>query len=126
MSSTFATRENALSALPMTNGARVMLSTPPAIISAVSPLLIARAAIAIASRLEPHRRLTVVPGTSCGSPASSSDMRPTLRLSSPAWLAQPYTTSSTAPQSTLALRSISAFSGIAPRSSGRMDASAPP
>jgi hypothetical protein len=28
-------------------------------------------------------------GTSCGSPASSADMRATLRLSSPAWLAQP-------------------------------------
>ena len=31
VSSIFAVRENALSALPMTNGARVMLSTPPAI-----------------------------------------------------------------------------------------------
>ena len=66
-----------------------MLSTPPAIISAVSPLLIARAAIAIASRLDPHSRFTVAPGTSCGSPASSSAIRATLRLSSPAWFAQP-------------------------------------
>ena len=89
VSSIFAARENALSALPMTNGARDMLSTPPAIISDVSPLLIARAAIAMASMLEPHSRLTVVPGTSTGRPASSSAMRPTLRLSSPAWLAQP-------------------------------------
>ena len=46
VSSIFAARENALSALPMTKGARDMLSTPPAIISDVSPLLIARAAIA--------------------------------------------------------------------------------
>ena len=30
-----------------------------------------------------------VPGTSTGSPASRPDMRATLRLSSPAWLAQP-------------------------------------
>ena len=89
VSSIFAARENALSALPMTNGARDMLSTPPAIISDVSPLLIARAAMAMASMLDPHSRLTVVPGTSTGSPASSSAMRPTLRLSSPAWLAQP-------------------------------------
>ena len=89
VSSIFATRENALSALPMTNGARVMLSTPPAIISAVSPLLMARAAMAMASRLEPHRRFTVVPDTSCGNPASNSDIRATLRLSSPAWFAQP-------------------------------------
>src|SRR5437879_7394502 len=35
-------RANADSALPMTNGARDMLSTPPAIISEASPLLIDR------------------------------------------------------------------------------------
>ena len=39
-------------------------------------------------------------------------MRATLRLSSPAWLAQPKITSSTASQSTPALRAISARSGI--------------
>ena len=61
-----------------------MLSTPPAIISSVSPDLIARAAMLSASRLEPHSRLIVAPGTSFGSPASSSAMRATLRLSSPA------------------------------------------
>jgi hypothetical protein len=49
-----------------------------------------RAAIVpTASMPEPHRRLIVEAGTSCGSPASSSAMRATLRLSSPAWLAQP-------------------------------------
>ena len=58
-----------------TKGARDMLSTPPAITSDISPALIARAAIAIASMLDPHRRLTVVPGTSTGKPASSSAMR---------------------------------------------------
>ena len=36
-----------------------------------------------------------VPGVDSGSPASSSAMRATLRLSSPAWLAQPRKTSST-------------------------------
>ena len=55
-----------------TKGARVMLSTPPAIISAVSPLLIARAAIAIASRLDPQSRLTVAPATSCGNPPAAA------------------------------------------------------
>jgi hypothetical protein len=84
-----ALREYALSALPMTKGARDMLSTPPAIISSHSPDLMARAAIPTQSRLEPHRRLTVVPGTSTGKPASSPAIRATLRLSSPAWLAQP-------------------------------------
>jgi hypothetical protein len=53
-------------------------------------------------------------------------MRATLRLSSPAWLAQPYSTSVTACQSTLGLRSISARSGMAPRSSVRTEDSAPP
>ena len=126
VSSIFALRENADSALPMTNGARDMLSTPPAIMSAASPLLIARAAMPIASMLDPHRRLTVEPGTSCGRPARRSAMRATFRLSSPAWLAQPYTTSSTALQSTLALRSTSALIGTAPRSSGRTVERLPP
>ena len=89
VSSTFTLRENALSALAITNGARVMLSTPPAIISSASPDAIVRAHIATASRPEPHRRLMVAPATSVGRPASSAAMRATLRLSSPAPLAQP-------------------------------------
>jgi hypothetical protein len=89
VSSTRVARENAESAFGITNGARDMLSTPPASISSASPDLIARAAVPSASSPEPHSRLTVEPGTSSGSPASSADMRATLRLSSPAWLAQP-------------------------------------
>ncbi|MNP44022.1 hypothetical protein D3C76_1378690 [compost metagenome] len=84
-----AEREKACSALPMTKGARDMDSTPPAIISPASPQRMARAALPTASRPEPHRRLRVVPGTLTGRPASRADMRATLRLSSPAWLAQP-------------------------------------
>ena len=109
----------------MTKGARDMDSTPPAIMISASPDLMARAAIVSASMPEPQRRLTVEPETSFGRPASSSDMRATFRLSSPAWLAQPKTTSSMASQSTLALRSMSAFSGMAPRSSARTEDSAP-
>ena len=44
---------------------------------------------------EPHRRFTVAPGIEVGRPASSTAMRATLRLSSPAWLASPKYTSST-------------------------------
>ena len=44
----------------------------------------------------------------------------------PAWFAQPYNTSDTDAQSTLGLRSISALSGMAPRSSVRTPDSAPP
>jgi hypothetical protein len=46
--------------------------------------LIARAAMISASMPDPQSRLTVPPGTLSGSPASNSDMRATLRLSSPA------------------------------------------
>ena len=53
-------------------------------------------------------------------------MRARLRLSSPAWLAQPRITSSSSAQSTPGLRSISALIGIAARSSARTRASAPP
>ena len=73
-----------------------MLSTPPAMIRSDSPALIARAAIATASSPEPHSRLTVVPGAPVPSPASSAAIRATLRLSSPAWLAQPRMMSSNA------------------------------
>ncbi|MNH29563.1 hypothetical protein D3C79_898020 [compost metagenome] len=84
VSSIFIARLKALSALPITNGARDMLSTPPAIINSLSPVLMVRAAIATASRLDPHRRLRVQPGICTGRPASSNAIRATLRLSSPA------------------------------------------
>ena len=86
----------------------------------------ARAPAMQASRLDAHRRLTVAPGTRSGSPASSSAIRATLRLSSPAWFAQPRITSSSAPQSTDGLRACRARSGSAARSSVRTPASAPP
>ena len=121
-----ASREKALAALPITNGARLMLSTPPAIISDVSPARMARAAVPVASMPEPHNRLMVEPGTPSGNPASSDDMRATLRLSSPAWLAQPKITSSMADQSTCGLRAISALRGTAPRSSARTADRLPP
>ncbi len=86
----------------------------------------ARAALPTASMPEPQRRLIVAPGTPTGRPASSEAMWATLRLSSPAWLAQPYSTSATASQSTFGLRTISARNGTAPRSSVRTEDSAPP
>ena len=103
-----------------------MLSTPPAIISAASPALMARAAVPMASSPDPHKRLIVAPGTAVGNPASRVAMCATLRLSSPAWFAQPKMTSVTACQSTLGLRAINALIGMAPRSSVRTDDSAPP
>ena len=79
-----ALREKASVALPCTKGARDMLSTPPAIAMSISPARMARAAWPSASSPEPQSRFTVTPGISSGRPASSRDMRATLRLSSPA------------------------------------------
>ena len=84
-----ALREKALSALPITNGERVMLSTPPVSTRSASPTAIIRAPVMVASRPEAQSRLTVKPGTELGRPASSRAIRATLRLSSPAWLTQP-------------------------------------
>ncbi len=84
VSNTSAERWKACSALPMTRGARVIDSEPPATATSISPVLIARDAAAIASMPEAQSRLTVEPGTDSGRPASSRAMRATLRLSSPA------------------------------------------
>ena len=110
----------------MTSGARVIDSTPPAIAKSISPVRIARAASPTALRPDAQSRFTVSPGTLSGSPASNSAMRATLRLSSPAWLAQPNTTSSSAAQSTFGWRASSALIGTAAKSSVRTLASAPP
>ena len=84
VSCTALVRAKAVSAFGITKGARVMLSTPPAIMRSQSPARIARAAMPIASMPDPQSRFTVVAGTATGIPASSTAMRATLRLSSPA------------------------------------------
>ena len=56
--------ERGVAPFDMTYGARLMLSTPPAITTSASPVRIMRAALATASRPEPHSRLSVAPGTS--------------------------------------------------------------
>ena len=63
-----ALRWNASCALPMTSGARVIDSTPPAIAKSVSPHLMARAASPMALRPEAHSRFTVTPGHGVGHP----------------------------------------------------------
>ena len=113
-----APRSQAASALAITYGARVIDSTPPAMNTSPSSAPIACAAALIAWRPEPHSRFTVWPATSTGRPASRSAIRATLRLSSPAWLAQPRITSSTRAGS-IPVRSTSALIAIDARSSGR-------
>jgi hypothetical protein len=119
-------REYGDSAFGITNGARLMLSTPPAMTRSASPARIARAAIATASKPEPHSRFTVPPGTCTGRSASRPAMRATFRLSSPAWFAHPRTMSSVSVQSTERNDWVRARTTCAARSSGRTDASAPP
>jgi hypothetical protein len=87
-------RGNAVSGFAVTSGARDIDSTPPATKRSPSPAITACAAPTIADRPEAQRRLTVTPPTDSGKPASSTAMRATLRLSSPAWFAQPSQTSS--------------------------------
>ena len=79
-----------------------------------------------ASSPEPHSRFTVAPGTVTGRPASSTAMRATLRLSSPArWRRRGRPRRST-PDRGLRRRSTMALTAVAARSSGRMPANAPP
>ena len=73
----------------MTKGALDMLSTPPAITTSASPVLIDLAAAVNASRPEPQSLFTVAPVTEVGSPDSNEAILATLRLSSPAWFTQP-------------------------------------
>jgi hypothetical protein len=112
--------------LSSTHGARLIDSTPPATSSDASPHSIARAAWIDASRLEPHNRFTVTPGTDVGKPASSTAIRATSLFSSPAPFAFPSSTSSISAGSSAGTRSSSARSKCAARSSGLTLASAPP
>src|SRR5699024_12200494 len=69
-------------------------------------------------------RVTVMAGTDSSPPASSQAMRATLRFSSPAPLALPSSTSSTAAESR-PLSSKTALMAVAARSSGRTELKAP-
>ena len=108
-----------------THGARVIDSTPPATTTSASPVSTTRDAIIAASSEEPHSRLTVVADTLTGSPASSTAIRPTLRLSSPAPLALPQTTSPISAGSRSGALASTPDSAVAARSSGRTSARAP-
>ena len=61
-------RANAFSSLPITSGARLIDSTPPATASSISPARIAWQAHTTAESPEAHSRLTVMPGISWGRP----------------------------------------------------------
>ena len=82
-------RGNAASGFAVTSGARLIDSTPPATKRSPSPAATAWQAPTTADSPEAQSRFTVTPATDSGSPASSAAIRATLRLSSPAWFAQP-------------------------------------
>jgi len=102
----------------VTQGGRVIDSTPPATTTSASPAAIICLAVMIAVSPLAQSRFTVKPGVVLGNPASRVAMRATLRLSSPAWLAAPSTTSSIASGSMPARRTASRTTSAA-RSSGR-------
>ncbi len=112
--------------LGSTHGARVIDSTPPATTTSASPVSIVREACIAASSDDPHSRLTVFAGTEVGRPASRTAIRPTLRLSSPAPLAQPQATSPISAGSSPSALPRRPVRAAAARSSGRLSASAPP
>jgi hypothetical protein len=118
-------RGKAPSGLGVAKGARDIDSTPPATKRSPSPATTAWHAPTIAASPDAQRRLTVTPATESGRPASSTAMRATLRLSSPAWFAQPTNASSISPAGTPA-RSTAAAIASAARSSGRTPESPPP
>ncbi len=112
--------------LGSTHGARVIDSTPPVSTTSASPDSIVREPAIAASSDEPHSRFTVTAGTEGGSPARSTAILPTLRLSSPAPLALPQTTSPIRSGSRPGAFARTAVTADAARSSGRTSARAPP
>ena len=120
----FTSRLNGESDLASTYGARLMLSTPPAMYISPSPQVMAREASTTACSPLAHRRLTVTPGVVGASPESSAAKRATLRQSSPACVTQPKTTSliSLGP---MPFRDTTSLITSAARSSGRTGASLP-
>ena len=77
-------------------GTMLMLSVPAAIITSASPTRMRSAAICTADRPEAQKRLTVMPPTLLGRPASTAPMRATFRPCCASGIAQPQITSSMA------------------------------
>ena len=101
-------------------GTMLMLSTPAAISTSASPTRMRSAAICTADRPEAQKRLTVMPPTLLGSPASTAPMRATFR---PCWasgMAQPAIRSSTAAGSRPGACAMAALTMVASNSSGRV------
>ncbi len=126
VSSTLLYLEKALSAFGITNGARDILSTPPAITKSISPDIMVRQATITASKPDPHNLFIVVAGIETGRPDSNVAIRATFLLSSPAWFAHPNITSSISLGSIFGFFLIKWLITSAARSSGLIEESEPP
>src|SRR5579859_6878431 len=106
-------------------GTRDMLSMPPATTTSPRPSIMLCAAIFTACKLEAQKRLTVVPPTVSGRPASATTRRARFIPCSPSGKAQPRITSSISARSSCGTRSTAALTASAARSSARTSLSAP-
>ncbi len=106
-------------------GARLMFSTPPARAISQSPALIAFAAVRIACNPLPHRRFTVVAGTSCGIPPSITAMREMYMSRGSVCRICPNTASPTSAGS-IPLRASASRATAAASTEGEVSFSAPP
>ena len=77
-------------------GTMLMLSVPAAIMMSASPTRMRSAAICTADSPEAQKRLTVMPPTLWGKPASTAPMRAMFRPCGPSGMAQPQIMSSMA------------------------------
>ena len=101
-----------------------MFSMPPATALSMKPSMISCAALAIACAPEPQTRLTVIAGTSTGTPPWMAACRAGFILL-PAWTTLPMTTVFTSPGGNFA-RSSAARTTTAPRSVAGVSLSVPP
>ena len=101
-------------------GTMLMLSVPAAIITSASPTRIRSAAICTADRPEAQKRLTVMPPTLLGRPASTAPIRATFSPCCASGIAQPQTTSSIACGSRPGTWARAERSTVASSSSGRV------
>jgi len=106
-------------ALPII-GTMLMLSTPAATITWASPTRMRSAAICTADRPEAQKRLTVMPPTLLGRPASTAPTRATFRPCCASGMAQPQIRSSMAAGSSPGAWASAERSTVASRSSGRV------
>ena len=101
-------------------GTMLMLSTPAAIITSASPTRMRSAAICTADKPEAQKRLTVMPPTLLGRPASSAPMRAMFMPCSPSGMAQPTMASSMATGSSPGTWRNAAWMAATSKSSGRV------